>query len=159
MPKSNYYQENKEKVKSRAKAWAAANKDKRKIIRDKWRANNWLKARSIEKASQKKNYPKRAAQQLKRRRADPAKSAYFCAKRRAQLKNASPKWLNEQQLQEIASFYVLAVELSWLSNDRLEVDHIIPLQGVTVCGLHVPWNLQILPMRLNVSKGNRYESK
>jgi len=74
----------------------------------------------------------------------------YCAE-----KNATPSWLSQSQEKEIQHFYWLAKDLEAVSGERYDVDHIIPIQGEDVCGLHVPWNLQILPKDLNISKGNR----
>jgi hypothetical protein len=79
------------------------------------------------------------------------------AKRHTAKMKRRPKWLSKQQLEEIKDFYVMAKELESIFPWKQHVDHVIPLQGKTVSGLHVPWNLQIIPASWNISKGNRYE--
>lgn len=71
------------------------------------------------------------------------------AKRKARLLNATPKWLTAEQMKQIEDIYKLAYE------QGKAVDHIIPLQGKVVCGLHVPWNLQLLSKSENSAKSNR----
>jgi len=68
----------------------------------------------------------------------------------------TPPWITSEQLSEIESFYKRAKELELQTNTPMHVDHIVPLQGETVSGLHVPWNLQVISAPLNWSKGNRF---
>lgn len=70
------------------------------------------------------------------------------AKRRAQQKNATPKWLSDEDWSKIKEIYDTC-PLGW------HVDHIMPLQGKNSSGLHVPWNLQHLPALENIKKGNK----
>ena len=75
--------------------------------------------------------------------------------RRRRFRDATPKWLTENQRMEIRLKYRLAIELSRATGERHAVDHIIPLHGESVCGLHVPWNLQVLTQKDNLLKYNR----
>jgi hypothetical protein len=79
-----------------------------------------------------------------------------CAKSRACKIQATPDWLGKEYLDDIKEFYWLAKDLQTITGELYHVDHIVPLQGETVCGLHVPWNLQVLPADINLSKGNSY---
>jgi 5-methylcytosine-specific restriction endonuclease McrA len=85
-------------------------------------------------------------------------SSYTAKRDTAKLKR-TPKWLTKIQLNEIKDIYIKASELTKLSGTKHEVDHIIPIQGKTASGLHVPWNLQILTQSENGTKGNRLLEK
>ena len=71
------------------------------------------------------------------------------AARRAAKLNRTPSWAN---LEKIKEFYLNCPE-------GYHVDHIIPLQGETISGLHVETNLQYLPAKENLSKGNKWPNK
>lgn len=87
--------------------------------------------------------------------------SYFLSKNseyRARKIKASPTWLSAEQKAEIMSFYEHAKDCKAVSGQDYEVDHIVPLKGKDICGLHVPWNLQVLPSDLNRKKSNKYET-
>jgi hypothetical protein len=58
---------------------------------------------------------------------------------------ATPKWVDTQ----------LIVDIYMNCPTGMHVDHIVPVGGKDVCGLHVPWNLQYLPAEENMKKGNK----
>jgi hypothetical protein len=77
------------------------------------------------------------------------------ARRRTRLVAATPKWLTEDERWMMREAKKLAQHRTIVTNIPWSVDHIIPLAGKDVCGLHVPWNLQVIPTEQNKSKGNR----
>jgi hypothetical protein len=71
--------------------------------------------------------------------------------------NRTPKWTTKEDLETIKHIYIVANQFSKSFGTEYHVDHIIPLQGKLVSGLHVPSNLQIIPAMDNIKKGNKYE--
>jgi len=75
--------------------------------------------------------------------------------RRRRFRQATPKWLTAEHKLEIRLKYRLAIELSRRLGVPHAVDHIIPLQGEEVCGLHVPWNMEVITQEQNLKKSNK----
>lgn len=71
--------------------------------------------------------------------------------------NAVPNWLTPEMKQQIRDIYIHMRDCRAVTGEEYHVDHIIPLKGNNVCGLHVPWNLQVLPADVNESKSNNWE--
>ena len=88
--------------------------------------------------------------------ANRSKSNAYCAFRRALKKNATPMWLTDEDKQSIHELFVICSMFKIYTGQEYHVDHIVPLAGENVCGLHVPWNLQILTAKENISKKNKF---
>ncbi len=86
----------------------------------------------------------------------PEKYRLNSANRYAKKLQRTPRWLNRKQLNEIAKIYTKASYLSKKYKFKYEVDHIVPLCGENVSGLHVPWNLRIISKSENCRKHNTY---
>ena len=78
-------------------------------------------------------------------------------KRRAAKISRTPAWLTEDDHWMIEQSYELAALRTKMFGFAWEVDHVLPLQGKIVSGLHIPTNLQVIPATLNRQKNNRYE--
>lgn len=73
----------------------------------------------------------------------------YKAKRRARERQACPPWLTAEMEAQIRALYAEAERLTRETGIEHEVDHIVPLAGKTVCGLHVPWNLRVITREAN----------
>jgi hypothetical protein len=126
-----------------------------KIQRDE----NPERSREITKAYRTRHREKELVRYTKYNKDHPEVRAAHSAKRRAYHKNATPVWLTDEQKQDMTCMYALAKKFEKLCNTIYHVDHIVPLAGKDICGLHVPWNLQLLPASINIAKSNKHHGK
>lgn len=133
-----------EKARARQHAYRANNLDKSRMAVRAWQDNNREKTREIAKNWQRRN---------------PQKAAAIRGARRARRLSATPPWLTPQHKAEIEQKYLLAKLHESVTGIKWHVDHIVPLRGKKVCGLHVPWNLQVIPAKTNMEKHNKFEDE
>lgn len=159
--RAKFREENREMLAERQRQWYAANSDK---------------AHASMREYKRENFNKIAEQARQRRESDPEWAAHLDAYRKEYYENnkhkfiaqnalreerirrATPPWLTKEQRLEMELIYKDAAELTLLTGVRHEVDHINPIKGRKSCGLHVPWNLQVLTWRENSRKRNREPS-
>jgi hypothetical protein len=125
------YVQNSDSKKEKNKKWAAANPE--------WCLQNKTKWNNINR-------------ELVRSR-----GRIYMAERRARKMQAMPSWLTSDHISQINAVYAEARRLSVEAGVPHEVDHIVPLQGRVVCGLHVPWNLRAIPWDENRRRPRIYK--
>lgn len=107
------------------------------------------------------NKSKKAKEILKKYNKSPKGKSKACTLstiQRIKRKQTQPKWLTIEHKKLIRNIYLKCAELNKEAGYiKYHVDHIVPLCGIEVRGLHVPWNLQILEADLNRKKGNKNE--
>ena len=133
-------------------------KNKKEILDKAKKRYNENKERlmAYDNAYQNKNKEKLKQYRKKYKKQNSERYNFINSLRRSNKLKATPSWLSEFDLNYIQHIYIQAKELEKIDGNKRHVDHIIPLKGKQVCGLHVPWNLQILTAKENLTKNNRY---
>lgn len=162
-----YREVHKEQIAASKKAWYEINKvqiaQKKKArypaIKDDANAAKRLKNQLYPeiRASQRKTRIKETSLYNKQyRKENPEIVNAIKAKRRAAKLSRTPKWLTREDWEKIQEYYTYAQLFTETLEIPYEVDHIIPLQGKNISGLHCPQNLQILTKKENNLKKNKF---
>lgn len=148
-----YHYKNHEKSTATSRAWKKRNKQKTLAKTNEWRAKNLdaIKERQKEYRANNRDKVNEAYRDWCRR--NPKKKAARDKRRYFALCRATPSWVSDNDL---APFYLEAAMMTEKTGIPHEVDHIVPLQHGSVCGLNVPWNLQVLTRSENARKSNKF---
>lgn len=168
----DYYRKNKSEVRARLKSehQKARKASDDRLYRERHRDRLLEKKRSDyaanrerhlagSRASYAENPDQAKARALQWKLNNRAKHNAGCMERHARKLCATPPWLNDDDRWMISEAYELAKLREVVTGGRWHVDHVVPLRSKLVCGLHVPWNLAVIPAWLNCSKRNRFEVK
>lgn len=151
-----------------ARRWQAANSEKVRAAKLVYRSENSEKVAAYDAQYRSKNADKIRARKISKydsetscsralawQAKNPEKVLAVKSSRRAKKQSASPLWLTKEHKARIKLIYRQAKVLTKITGIEHHVDHIVPLKGKSVSGLHVPWNLRAIPASVNFRKKNR----
>ena len=162
---------NPEKVAATNKKYDEKNRDKRSEYAKQYRKANPEKMQELAKAWAKANpekirgYMQKASKAWHERNPDYLSNFYKAnkeryvaarARRRAAQDSATPAWLTAIDKAMIQEMYDVSEARYIQTGIKHHVDHIVPINGKNVAGMHVPWNLQVITAHENLSKGWRF---
>lgn len=156
-----YYAKNKDKIITYGRQWASENRERNLarhreydlLNKDKIREKKKLYAQTDKGKEVRRRSVKKWQQKNKKKVAEYSRIRNPLLKKR--FRTATPKWLTPEQKQEIKDIYKSCRTMSEFHEIQYHVDHIEPLNGKTSCGLHVGWNLRIIPALENRIKSNK----
>jgi hypothetical protein len=137
-------------------AYCAKNRDKALARAKKWRENNADAKIAARKAEYAKNAEAAKQASAEYRKQNPAKVNAWSRKHVLAKQKRTPAWLADDDFWLMEQAYEIANLRTKLFGHEWQVDHVIPLQGKLVSGLHVPHNLRVIPAYQNRSKSNKF---
>ena len=153
-----YRKKHSERLRLEARERYANNREACLSNKKRYYAKNREEIRATQAEYQKANYEQMLENNKQWRKKNPLKAKMKDVLNRYNRYNAIPNWLTKEDKQKIKDIYKKCKELTMQTGIQHHVDHIIPIKGKNISGLHVPENLQILTASQNCSKRNSFEA-
>lgn len=148
-----YRKKNPDRACAAVKKYRDRNKAKISEQERKYRKNNPEKITVWNSRAYEKDRENRIAYAAEWQKKNPGKVSARTSRRRAAKLQATPPWVDYDAIMTV---YIEAAKLTIETGIPHEVDHIVPLKNKRICGLHVPWNLRVIPAEDNRRKSNKF---